>query len=76
MNIWVHKPRMDIIKYREKYFFDILKKGMDFYESYYDIKYPFPKYDLIFLPNFSFNAMENAGIVAILDRNFSPYMES
>lgn len=76
MSLWSHNPRRGIIEVQAPYFFRILKLGLEFYEQYFDCPYPFSKYDQIFLPSFTFNAMENPGIVAILDKNFVPYMES
>ena len=37
--------------------------GLKFYEQYFDIKYPFGKYDQIFVPEFAMGAMENAGAI-------------
>ena len=55
------------------------EKSIAFYDSYYGIKYPFKKLDLIGLPDFEAGAMENAGAVtfresALLvdDKNASP----
>jgi len=59
--------------------FVLIYSGLDpmaFYENYFGVPYPYSKYDMIFLPSFSFNAMENPGCVAIQDKNFAPYMES
>ncbi|MGH1468152.1 MAG: aminopeptidase N [Bdellovibrionales bacterium] len=43
--------------------FKITRQGFDFFEEYFDIKYPFHKYDQIFLPQFNSGAMENVGAV-------------
>ena len=34
---------------------------MKFLESYFDYKFPFPKYDLVLIPEFPFGGMEHAG---------------
>ncbi|HEY1623141.1 MAG TPA: aminopeptidase N [Streptosporangiaceae bacterium] len=47
--------------------FTITKQGMDFYQSLFGIKYPFGKYDLLFVPEFNAGAMENAGAVTVLE---------
>ena len=36
---------------------------IDFYESYFDMKFPLPKCDLIAMPNLPCTAMENWGIL-------------
>lgn len=38
-------------------------EGIEFYESYFGIDYPFNKYDQIFCPEYNFGAMENVGLV-------------
>ncbi|MEM7540565.1 MAG: aminopeptidase N [Pseudomonadota bacterium] len=48
--------------------FDLTREGMRFFESYFDIAYPFRKYDQIFVPEFNPGAMENVGAVIFNDR--------
>ncbi len=43
--------------------FDITKKGMAFYSEYFDIPYPFEKYDQLIVPEFNIGGMENAAAV-------------
>lgn len=38
-------------------------RGFAFYQHFFDIKYPFKKYDQIFVPEFNAGAMENVGLV-------------
>lgn len=38
-------------------------QGFKFYQSFFDIPYPFTKYDQVFVPEFNFGAMENVGCV-------------
>jgi aminopeptidase N len=47
--------------------FEITKQGFDFYHQAFGIKYPFSKYDQLFVPEFKEGAMENAGAVTILE---------
>lgn len=46
-----------------KNLFDITKESFFFLEKYFDIPYPYEKYDQIFVPEFNFGAMENVGCV-------------
>ena len=39
------------------------KQGFDFYHSAFGVRYPFGKYDQLFVPEFNAGAMENAGAV-------------
>src|SRR3954469_10267442 len=47
--------------------FDITKAGFDFYHRVFDYRYPFGKYDQLFVPEFNAGAMENAGGVTFLE---------
>ncbi|ETO01832.1 puromycin-sensitive aminopeptidase-like isoform 2 [Reticulomyxa filosa] len=38
-------------------------KCLDFYEKYFEIEYPLPKYDMITVPDFAAGAMENCGLI-------------
>ncbi|KAF5281438.1 hypothetical protein FQA39_LY17792 [Lamprigera yunnana] len=38
-------------------------KILNFYENYFNIKFPLPKIDLVGVPEFGFNAMENWGLI-------------
>jgi aminopeptidase N len=43
------------------------KQGFDFYHQAFGIRYPFGKYDQLFVPEFNAGAMENAGAVTFLE---------
>ena len=47
--------------------FTITKQGFDFYHRVFDYRYPFGKYDQLFVPEFNAGAMENAGCVTFLE---------
>ncbi|MFI6578013.1 aminopeptidase N [Nocardiopsis sp. NPDC050513] len=47
--------------------FDVTKKGFDFFHGLFDLRYPFGKYDQLFVPEFNAGAMENAGAVTFLE---------
>jgi len=47
--------------------FEVTKQGFDFYHRVFDYRYPFDKYDQLFVPEFNAGAMENAGAVTILE---------
>jgi aminopeptidase N len=45
----------------------VTRQGFDFYHRTFGIKYPFEKYDQLFVPEFKEGAMENAGCVTFLE---------
>jgi aminopeptidase N len=47
--------------------FEITRQGFDFYHLAFGVRYPFGKYDQLFVPEFKAGAMENAGCVTFLD---------
>jgi aminopeptidase N len=47
--------------------FEISRQGFDFYHRAFGVRYPFGKYDQLFVPEFKAGAMENAGCVTFLE---------
>jgi aminopeptidase N len=47
--------------------FTTTKQGFDFFHSLFGSRYPFGKYDQLFVPEFKAGAMENAGAVTLLE---------
>ena len=47
--------------------FEVTRQGFDFFHQAFGIKYPFGKYDQLFVPEFKEGAMENAGAVTFLE---------
>ena len=41
--------------------FRLTREGIKYLETYFDYKFPFPKYDLVLIPEFPFGGMEHAG---------------
>jgi len=60
-NIYVRKSQAEKFKAHEKEVFRLNREGVKFLESWFDYKFPFPKYDLVLLPEFPFGGMEHAG---------------
>ena len=44
------------------------RHGLDFFQNYFDIAYPFGKYDQVIVPHFNAGAMENVGAVTFSER--------
>ncbi|HUD39046.1 MAG TPA: aminopeptidase N [Streptosporangiaceae bacterium] len=47
--------------------FEITSAGFDFFHSLFGVRYPFGKFDQLFVPEFNAGAMENAGAVTFLE---------
>jgi aminopeptidase N len=47
--------------------FEITRQGFDFYHQAFGVRYPFGKYDQLFVPEFKAGAMENAGCVTFVE---------
>ncbi|MBB4920246.1 aminopeptidase N [Streptosporangium saharense] len=47
--------------------FEVTRQGFDFFHRVFGIRYPFGKYDQLFVPEFNAGAMENAGCVTFLE---------
>ncbi|MGH9052607.1 MAG: aminopeptidase N [Acidimicrobiia bacterium] len=47
--------------------FELTRQGLDYYGEFFARPYPFTKYDQVFVPEFNWGGMENAGAVAYTD---------
>jgi aminopeptidase N len=47
--------------------FEITRQGFDYFHAAFGVRYPFGKYDQLFVPEFKAGAMENAGCVTFLE---------
>lgn len=50
--------------------FLVTKQGFDFFHAQFDIRYPLPKYDQLWVPDFNAGAMENFGCVTHAESAF------
>ncbi|MFG1945543.1 aminopeptidase N [Nonomuraea sp. NPDC048826] len=46
---------------------EVTRQGFDFFHKVFGVRYPFGKYDQLFVPEFNAGAMENAGCVTFLE---------
>uniref|UniRef100_A0A3B4UPT6 Uncharacterized protein n=1 Tax=Seriola dumerili TaxID=41447 RepID=A0A3B4UPT6_SERDU len=60
------------------YALEVAVKMLDFYEEYFNIRYPLPKQDLIAIPDFQAGAMENWGLTTYRETSllFDPLTSS
>ncbi|GAA1415206.1 aminopeptidase N [Catellatospora coxensis] len=50
--------------------FEITKQGFDFFQTQFGVRYPLPKYDQLWVPEFNAGAMENFGCVTHADASY------
>ena len=51
-----------------EHWFGPTEQGFAFFQAYFDIPYPFDKYDQVIVPHFNAGAMENVGAVTFSER--------
>jgi len=59
--IYVRKSQAEKFKQHAAEVFRLNREAVKYLESYFDYKFPFPKYDLVLIPEFPFGGMEHAG---------------
>ena len=45
-----------------------VNEGIRFYEDLYQTKFPYAKYDTVYVPEFRIRGMENVGVICLTDR--------
>jgi aminopeptidase N len=60
-SIYVRKSQAAKFKPHAAEVFRLNREGVKFLETYFDYKFPFPKYDIVLIPEFPFGGMEHAG---------------
>lgn len=66
MKIFCRQSVKDMVPFEEQ--FRVVKEGMNFFGEYFNVKYPFDKYDQVYCPEFRIGAMENIGIVTFTEK--------
>ncbi len=60
-DVFVRKSQAAKFKPHAAEVFRLTREGIKYLETYFDYKFPFPKYDLVLIPEFPFGGMEHAG---------------
>jgi aminopeptidase N len=60
-SIFVRKSQAEKFKPHAQEVFRLNRECVKYLEEYFDYKFPFPKYDLVLIPEFPFGGMEHAG---------------
>lgn len=61
IHIYVRKSQAAKFQPHAAEVFRLNREGIKFLEQYFDYKFPFPKYDIVLIPEFPFGGMEHAG---------------
>ena len=59
--VYVRKSQAAKFKPHAAEVFRLNREAVTYFEQYFDYKFPFPKYDLVLIPEFPFGGMEHAG---------------
>lgn len=62
-HIYVRKSQAQKFKPHAAEVFRLTSEGIKYLEQYFDFKFPFPKLDLVLIPEFPFGGMEHAGAI-------------
>jgi aminopeptidase N len=60
-SIYVRRSQAEKFKPHAAEVFRLNREAVKFFEEYFDHKFPFPKYDIVLIPEFPFGGMEHAG---------------
>jgi aminopeptidase N len=63
MALWCRESLATWIDAQADEIFEITASGLDFFEMYFGLTYPFDEYNQLFVPEFNMGAMENPGCV-------------
>lgn len=67
MSILCKKSDLEYAVKQQKDIFLYCKRGIEFYEKFFQTPNPFEKYDLVFCPEFTVGAMEFPGVITFTD---------
>jgi aminopeptidase N len=59
--LFVRKSKAERAKKELGEVFRVNREGVKFFENYFGHRFPFPKYDLVLIPEFAYGGMEHAG---------------
>jgi aminopeptidase N len=61
MSLFVRKSKAERARKELPEVFRLHRECLQYLEGYFDFKYPFPKYDIVIVPEFAYRGMEHAG---------------
>jgi aminopeptidase N len=67
--VYVRKSQAEKFKPHAAEVFRLTREGVKYLETYFDYKFPWPKYDLVLIPEFPFGGMEHAGATFLREQS-------
>ena len=68
MRLFARRSKTEQARKESKEIFRLNRECIQFLAEYFDFKFPFPKYDLIVIPEFAYGGMEHAGATFLSER--------
>jgi len=68
-DVFVRKSQATKFKPHAAEVFRLNREAVKYLETYFDYKFPFPKYDLVLIPEFPFGGMEHAGATFLREQS-------
>ena len=56
---WARKDAIEQVEFAK----EVGPKFLEYFEDYFEVKYPLPKQDMVAIPDFNAGAMENWGLI-------------
>ncbi len=69
LRVFLRKSQSEKFKPHAKEVFRLNREAIKYFEDYFDFKFPFPKYDIVLIPEFPFGGMEHAGATFLRERS-------
>ncbi len=69
LRVYLRKSQFEKFKPHAKEVIRLNREAIKYFEKYFDYKFPFPKYDLVLIPEFPFGGMEHAGATFLRERS-------
>ena len=70
MSIFCRKSKSKYIEAQQGFFFEVLTKGIAFFEGFFKHSFPYEKWDFVFCPEYTIGAMEHPGCVTFNDTRY------
>jgi aminopeptidase N len=68
LRLFVRQSLSDYVAPDAEMWFQFTRAGLNYFEDYYGIDYPYAKFDQLIVPDFNYGAMENAAAVTFNER--------